>query len=121
QHVWEVDFSRFDFTLCATIALLAVLYGAANTMLARAWWWQLKIFNIPADWRWALKTYGLSQLAKYVPGNIFHLAGRQALGMAIGLAGRPLAKSAVWELGSIAVAAACFGILAMPLMLPIQS
>lgn len=60
----------------------------------------------------------MSQLAKYVPGNIFHLAGRQALGMAVGISAGVLAKSTIWELGSIAVAGTLFSWLILPLLLP---
>lgn len=118
EHAGEIDLSRFGFMSWGVLGLLALLYGAANVLLARAWWCQLAFFEVRIGWPWALKAYGLSQLAKYVPGNIFHLAGRQALGMAAGLPARPLAKSAAWELGSIAVAGALFGLLALPLIWP---
>lgn len=112
----EIDVTRFSVSNWGAFIFLSLLYGAANTLLARAWWCQLALFEVRTDWPWALRTYGVSQLAKYVPGNIFHLAGRQALGMAAGLPARPLAKSAAWELGSIAIAGAAFGLLALPLV-----
>lgn len=118
QHIEEIDLTRFDFATWIILGLLVLIYGAANTLLARAWWRQLELFDLRTEWRWALSAYGQSQLAKYIPGNIFHLAGRQALGMAAGLPARPLAKSAAWELGSIAVAGACFGLLTLPLVWP---
>lgn len=117
-HASEIEASRFGVTEWAALGLLSLIYGAANVFLARAWWWQLKFFEVRTDWLWALKAYGLSQLGKYVPGNIFHLAGRQALGMARGFPAQPLAKSAVWELGSIAVAGLIFGLLVLPLVWP---
>ena len=80
-------------------------------MLAYAWWNLLEQFGASVSKRWAAKIYGLSQLAKYVPGNIFHLAGRQAMGMSAGVGGRILAKSALWELGIILIAGAVFGFL----------
>jgi hypothetical protein len=83
-----------------------------------AWWDLLEKFGVSVSRRWAIKTYGITQLAKYAPGNIFHLAGRQAMGMSAGFPGWPLAKSAVWELGLISVAGGMFGILALPRVLP---
>jgi len=112
----ELDFSRFDTARWLVVVGLALLYGLANLMLALAWWNILEQFGANVSRRWAIKTYGISQLAKYVPGNIFHLAGRQALGMAADLPARALAKSALWELGLLAVAGALFGILAVPLV-----
>ena len=112
----QIDIARFDVRAWSMIGLLALVYGAANVLLAQAWWHLLAFFDVTIGRIWAVKTYGLSQVAKYVPGNIFHLAGRQTLGMAAGLPARALAKSALWELGLIAVAGAMFGLLAAPLM-----
>lgn len=114
----QIDLTRFDTTAWSLIGLFALVYGAANVLLAQAWWHLLAFFDVEVERRWAVKAYGLSQLAKYVPGNIFHLAGRQALGMAAGLPARALAKSSLWELGLIAAAGALFGCLAAPLVWP---
>ena len=114
----QIDFARFDAIAWSLIGLLILVYGAANVLLAQAWWHLLAFFNVKVKRGWAVKVYGLSQLAKYVPGNILHLAGRQALGMAAGLPVRALVKSALWELGLIAVAGAHFGFLTLPLLWP---
>lgn len=84
------------------LGMLAVVYGLANALLARAWWLLLLARGADVSWMLALRTYGISQLAKYVPGNIFHLAGRQALGQAAGLPGKVVAQSIVYELLLIA-------------------
>ncbi|VFM99927.1 MAG: hypothetical protein BECKG1743D_GA0114223_107352 [Candidatus Kentron sp. G] len=102
-------------TAWMTIAGLAVLYGSANILLALAWRQLLGQFTVCVTRLWSIKVYGISQLAKYVPGNIFHLAGRQAIGMSAGISGGVLAKSTLWELGLVAVA----GILHVWLFLPI--
>ena len=112
----QIDLARFDARAWSMIGMLALVYGAANLLLAQAWWHLLAFFDVTVGRKWAVKVYGLSQVAKYVPGNIFHLAGRQTLGMAAGLPARALAKSALLELGLIAVAGAMFGLLAAPLM-----
>ncbi len=90
--------------------------AAANVLLVRAWWHLLAYFDITVERRWATNAFGIAQLAKYVPGNIFHLAGRQALGMAVGLPGLALAKSVMWELGLFACSGAFFGCLAAALI-----
>ncbi len=93
---------------------LAMIYGLSNVLLSFAWWHLLGHFGASTRRCWAVRAYGISQIAKYVPGNIFHLAGRQTIGMAAGVPGWALAKSAMWEVGLIATA----GILFVPLTLP---
>lgn len=114
----EIDLGRISKTGWWLIGLLSVVYGAANILLALAWRDLLRYFKLKVSSRWAIRVYGLSQLAKYVPGNIFQFAGRQALGMAAGYAGRPLAKSTLWEIGLIATAGCLFSALTLPLFSP---
>lgn len=113
-----LDFSKVARSGWYVIAGLAIVYGSANLLLAQAWWLLLGHFSADTPRFGAVKLYGMSQLAKYVPGNIFHLAGRQALGMAAGIATTALAKSMVYELGLIAVAGALSGWLILPRLLP---
>lgn len=116
EHSDEIDLARFELTDWILVFGLSVAYCVANLVLARAWWCQLRFLGVKPSWIWAAKAYGVSQLAKYLPGNVFHIAGRQALGMAAGLPARPLLKSAVLELGLIALIGATFGVLALPLL-----
>lgn len=114
----EIDLARFGWGTWLSMTGLSLSYAFSSLMLAVAWWNLLKHFGAKTSKHWAIRTYAITQIAKYVPGNIFHLAGRQAMGMSAGVAGWPLAKSAVWELGLISVVGGLFGILAMPLLLP---
>ncbi|MEN3751904.1 hypothetical protein ABC733_01805 [Mangrovibacter sp. SLW1] len=95
--------------------MMAFIYGSANFLLAFAWRDILKYLGVSADSTAAIKIYGVSQLAKYVPGNIFQLAGRQALGMAEGWSAVGLVKSSIYELVLIAMAGGLFGTLIIPL------
>jgi glycosyltransferase 2 family protein len=114
-----LDFSRFDATDLILIVISAVIYGAANILLSLAWFDLLVYLGVGSVARpWAMKVYGLSQLAKYVPGNIFHLAGRQVYGMAAGISVLPLAKSSALELGMIATVGGLFSILLVPFVWP---
>lgn len=97
---------------------LAVVYGAANLLLALAWHAILAALGVSVARRWAIRTYATSQLAKYVPGNVFQFAGRQAIGAAAGLPNWPLAKSTGLELGLIALAGASFATLVLPAVSP---
>lgn len=113
-----LDISRIKFSEWGLIALLALIYGSANLFLSLAWWHLLRHLGASVTWLGAFRIYGVSQLAKYLPGNIFHLAGRQALGMAVGLSASILAKSTIWELGAFAIAGSLFTWLIVPLILP---
>jgi uncharacterized membrane protein YbhN (UPF0104 family) len=116
---WQgADIARITPSIWSMVAVLALVYGAANTLLALAWWQLLQVFGAADSRLGAFRIYGMSQLAKYVPGNIFHLAGRQAMGMAAGMPAAALARSALWELGLIAVAGALSGWMVLPLLMP---
>jgi hypothetical protein len=119
EYSKQIDFTRFDATAWLLICLLAFMYAASNLFLAKAWWHLLIFFDTNVNQLLAVKIYGMSQLAKYVPGNIFHLAGRQALGMAHRWSPRALAKSSLWELGLLIIfGSLLFGLLAAPLAWP---
>jgi hypothetical protein len=95
-----------------------LVYFLVDLVRAYAWWVLLGWLGATVPRRWALRTYGVSEIAKYVPGNIFHLVGRQAMGMATGVSAWPMAKSLVYELGLVAATGALFGFLAFPLVVP---
>jgi len=114
----EINSARLDFAAWSAVAGLALIYGLSNLMLALAWWNLLGQLGVSTSRSWAMRVYGITQIAKYVPGNIFHLAGRQVIGMGAGLPGWTLAKVTVWELGLISVTGGMFGLLVLPLLLP---
>jgi hypothetical protein len=110
----QIELSKFGAGMYLALFGLAVVYGAAGLLLAFAWRDLLNHLGISVDANWAVRTYGFSQLAKYVPGNIFQFAGRQAIGMTAGLPAWPLAKSALWELGAMSVTGSLFAIIILP-------
>ena len=116
EHADELDFSRFGTGAWAGIGFFAVLYGLANILLASAWWYILRSFGVSVARIWAVRTFAVSQLAKYVPGNLLHLAARQGLGIAAGLPAGMLAKSLLWEIIILSVTAAVFGLLTLTLL-----
>lgn len=112
------DLSYLNFNDWLFIASLAMFYSLTSILLAFAWRQILNKLNVNVTRLWSIKVYGISQLAKYVPGNVFHIAGRQALGMSAGIPGSALAKSSLWELGLIAISGVMFGWLVLPLLIP---
>jgi len=116
SYAVEINFSRFALFDWFLVVLLAIAYAVSNLMLVMAWKSLLAQTDVVVRLSWAIKTYGVSQIAKYIPGNIFHLAGRQAIGMSSGISSWSLAKTTVWELVLIASAGTVFGLLALPLL-----
>lgn len=95
---------------------LALVYGTSNLLLALGWWKSLHYLDTPVSRGRAIRIYAASQLAKYVPGNIFQFAGRQVIGVATGIANKPLAKSTILELVLLIGGGALFSPLAATLI-----
>lgn len=95
----------------AAAGIGAAAYAALLTLLAAAW----ALVTLaaapgagegPAATLWPLiRAYGVSNLLKYLPGNVFHYGARQAMGARAGLPHRALAAASVTEL-ALHVAAA---------------
>jgi len=110
----QIDFTAVDAVFSLVLGVAVCAYGAANILLALAWRDILAYLGVTTSTAWAVRIYGLSQLAKYVPGNIMHLAGRQAMAQAEGVPGWTLAKSTVWELGLLTFTGSLFTLLLLP-------
>ena len=100
----------------ACTAGLAVVYAGADVLLALAWRTLLQGQGTPAGLVWCLRTYGVSQLSKYLPGNVMHLASRQLLGASAGVPHAVLARSSLYELAGLASAGLLLSLLALPLV-----
>ncbi len=114
------DFDRLpplssDPLTVSTVLLAICVYAAAGILLAAAWRLLLRVQGIDAGFLGAVRIYGVSQLAKYVPGNVVQFAGRQALAMTAGMPAGAVAVSALAEIGLL-VAAGC--LLGMPALGP---
>lgn len=115
----EIKLAQFHVEMWLKLAGYALIYGLISPLLSLSWRRLLMYLKVEVTWQWALKTYGLSQIAKYIPGNIFHFAGRQAIGMSAGISGWALAKSTIWELVLISSAGGLLSLMALPLVLPV--
>lgn len=112
----EIDAAAIGIGGYLALFGLAAIYGASNLLLALGWWRLLRRLGVAATRGWALRAYAISQLAKYVPGNIFQFAGRQAIGVAAGFSNRPLAKSTALEIFLLVAGGALFLPLTAPLL-----
>jgi len=112
----QLNWSDFSGISIAILIALMFVYGCANILLALAWRKILMELGITISFSQTIQIYGKSQLAKYVPGNIFQFAGRQALGAAKNLPNKPLALSILWELGLLASSGGIFFFLTLSLI-----
>lgn len=116
QHIADTNLTAFGWQIWLSVVLLAIAYGCTSCLVGFGWGHILRHLEISMSWPWILEVYGLSQLARYLPGNILQMAGRQAMGQAEGLPAWPLAKSTVLELALIALVGGLFSTLLLPLV-----
>lgn len=108
---WALTRGRWP-AIAATAACGALGYGLAGFLLAEAWRRLLGPGSSEVSARDYHGIYGRSQIAKYLPGNCFHLVGRQLLGRRLGHDHRSLALASVAETILLLLVA---GALALPL------
>jgi hypothetical protein len=113
KHGSQLESVGMDSTLWWLIAGCSLVYGMANIALAMAWMHLLRYFKASVSPPLALGIYGMTLPAKYIPGNIMHLAGRQALGIANGINGWALARASLYELALIVLAGLSFSTLVL--------
>jgi uncharacterized membrane protein YbhN (UPF0104 family) len=89
-----------------------LVYALSGLLLATAWWGLVRrLSKVPLPWSQGIAIYGRSQLAKYLPGNVFHLVGRHAYGQRLGLGHRPQAVAVLLEVALTILAAATLAML----------
>jgi uncharacterized membrane protein YbhN (UPF0104 family) len=91
--------------LLGWLALGALAYAALTVVLAAAWWWLCRLYAQQPRLLTAYTIWARSQIAKYLPGNVFHYVGRQLLGRRAGLSHATLVGSAILETVSLILAA----------------
>lgn len=89
------------------VAVLSVAYALLLQLVGLGWFQLLR----PVDGgvlrlSQALQIYSATQFYKYLPGNVFHLAGRYAMARKAGSSHAALALAQVGEIGIIVLAAA---------------
>ena len=107
------DFSDFDLPLLAVAALLSLIavisYGAVWPVILR------RIgAPVPKD---SVRMFLQSQLGKYVPGSVWHYAGRVGLAKARGVGVRLTLVSLGVEVAASTLAAGLVGLFVLPLAL----
>jgi uncharacterized membrane protein YbhN (UPF0104 family) len=111
----DIRFSSLSLLTLVLLLGLSLAYGCANLLISIAWRDLLLYFGVQVNLKWAIQTYGVSQIAKYIPGNIFQFAGRQAIGQSANIPAKALIKSSFWEIGLLAFTSSFFAILVIPI------
>ncbi len=96
--------------LLASFALvLAQLF-----LLAAVWHWTLVRLGVRRPWQEAARIWALSQIARYLPGGIWDVAGRFAMGTRAGYPTLALSFSILLEMALQALTAALAFVLSLP-------
>jgi len=98
HHNW-LQTSALNYELLITVFVCSIIYGLSEFLLSFAWR-RLLIWFGDKDISKNLcnRIYGKSQIAKYIPGNIFHVLGRHILGSQVGIKHIVLAGATVYEI-----------------------
>lgn len=91
---WRPDKLAVSFMIAG-----AAVYAGAFVLGALGWARMVQYWDPTADaWR-IFRLYARTQIAKYIPGNVFHVAGRWAGGRRMGLSHRAILGATLYEIG----------------------
>jgi len=121
QRILTSDFrslERVPAGLTVAMIIGGTLVYAANSFLLSAGWWRLLIWfgEQGASGRMCHMVYARTAIARYLPGNVFHVANRHLLGRRFGLRHTTLVGAAVYEIIGVLIAAGAIGILGIGLL-----
>ena len=75
------------------------VYTGAGYLLAESWRRLVGWFDeTKTDWRACYRIYAQTQIAKYLPGNVFHVGSRHVMGRQVAMGHVALAGAAVYEI-----------------------
>jgi uncharacterized membrane protein YbhN (UPF0104 family) len=86
-EVLTLKFSGADYGLLCAAGIVTI---AAHLWAGVTWNWILAYLLVPQPYPWAMRTYLRTNLAKYLPGNIWHFYGRVMASQKVGI---PLSMS----------------------------
>lgn len=73
QQVIEIRISDAGWISLAIAFFVTIM---AHVWSGWVWFWILREFNQPVKLRWGIRVYLITNIAKYLPGNIWHFYGR---------------------------------------------
>lgn len=108
QHHIEMRVIEIVKTNPLQILFLLIIATLINPFLGLGWRQILLSQGLKIKSREAIQIYGITQLAKYIPGNVFQFIGRQGVGMSRGLDASKLAISSLIEILSLGIVGLIF-------------
>lgn len=120
SYINNISLSYINTKNITLLIILIIIYFIFNNLLAGAWYKLLIFYKQNISFKTAKNIFGISQINKYIPGNIFQFAGRQFLGLAQGLDGKVLLQSSVWEIGLLSLAGLLYSFICVGLYLKIN-
>jgi glycosyltransferase 2 family protein len=73
QGFTSLDIASQAWTYAGAALIVGIL---SQVWLALTWGWILKSLQHPVPWRWGLKVFLTTEVAKFLPGNVWHMYGR---------------------------------------------
>ena len=73
EQVLEIRISDSGWVILGTAFIITTM---AHVWSGVVWFWIIKEFNQKVNLRWAIRVYLLTNVAKYLPGNIWHFYSR---------------------------------------------
>ncbi|MCL2932150.1 MAG: lysylphosphatidylglycerol synthase domain-containing protein [Trichodesmium sp. MAG_R03] len=73
EQVLEIRISHSGWVSLGTAFVITIM---AHVWSGWVWFWIIKEFNQSVNSRWAIRVYLVTNIAKYLPGNIWHFYGR---------------------------------------------
>lgn len=89
--------AAITWRLALVLLVAALVYAVLGLLLATAWWWLSRVYGDRPRLLHGIAVWSRSQLAKYLPGNVFHYVSRQLLGRRAGLSHQSLLAGHVLE------------------------
>ena len=107
---WNLHSGLEGRQMIRAIGLGAALYALLSLGIAGAWWWLTGVYGDRRPLPATAAVWARTQIAKYLPGNVFHYVGRQTLGRRLGISHEALVASHLLEAASLFAAAALIGV-----------
>jgi uncharacterized membrane protein YbhN (UPF0104 family) len=105
-HHWKaISDITWDSLAWISMIIALTMYVATYSLTAYAWNCSLRVLRHPIPYRIALRILALSQIAKYLPGNIGHHVGRVMLAKRAGISTDTILGSMILDTLSVLVAA----------------
>lgn len=115
KHALEVVSLKITVAGWSYLGLSLIVTLLAHIWSGWVWTWILREFNQPVPVFWALRIYLTTNMAKYIPGNIWHFYGRILTIKQIGVTGNVATVSVLLEPLLMAAAALIMALVFAPL------